>query len=194
MITLLATTEYEAPEGGKRPLTDGEVAAFCGLLAAAGAETTAKLIGNAIVYLYQQPDQRKLVFEDRARIPNAIEELLRFDAPSQYQGRVMLREAEMHGVRIPEGARVALVTGAACRDEREFDDPDRLDVTRKARREIYFGYGQHFCIGKSLARIEARVALEELAAFFPEYRVDEANLTRTHQAHVRGFKNVPIEV
>ena len=128
LISLLATVEYEAPNEPKRPLTDGEVAAFCGLLAAAGAETTAKLIGNAIVYLARHPDQRKQLFEEPERIPHAIEELLRYDAPSQFQGRVALNEVTVHGVTIPKGARVALVTGAAGRDEREYPNPDTLDL------------------------------------------------------------------
>jgi cytochrome P450 len=133
------------------------------------------------------------VFEDvKARLPNAIEEVLRYDAPSQFQGRVATRDVTMHGVAIPKGARVALVTGAACRDPREFADPDRLDVTRTPDREIYFGYGQHVCIGKSLARLETRVAMEELALRWPDWQVDESGLTRTYQAHVRGFQNVPL--
>ncbi|MFP8882357.1 MAG: cytochrome P450 [Myxococcota bacterium] len=194
LISLLANADLEEPDRAPRRLTDAEVGGFCGLLAAAGAETTAKLIGNAVVYLGRDPAQRKLLFEDPGRIPLAIEELLRYDAPSQFQGRVVLRDVTVGGVTIPKGARVALVTGAACRDEREFDDPDRLDLSRRVRREIYFGYGQHFCIGKSLARLEARIALEEIAARFPDYEVNEAGLKRTYQAHVRGFKNVPIRV
>jgi cytochrome P450 len=191
LISLLAQAELEEPDGA-RPLSDQEVASFCGLLAAAGAETTAKLIGNAVVYLGRDPAQRKQLWNSPDQIPGAIEELLRFDAPSQFQGRVILREVEVHGVRIPEQARVALVTGAACRDEREFDEPDRLDIARRAERRIYFGHGQHFCIGKSLARLETRVALEEIAESFPEYQLEEAGLTRTYQAHVRGFATVPI--
>jgi len=193
LISVIAEVEYTEPDGTQRRLGDDEVAAFTTLLAAAGAETTAKLIGNMIVYLFQHPDQRRWVFEDvKARLPNAIEEVLRYDAPSQFQGRVAMRDVTMHGVTIPEGKRVALVTGAACRDPREFTDPDRLDVTRKADRELYFGYGQHVCIGKSLARLEARVAMEELALRWPDWQVDESGLTRTYQAHVRGFQNVPL--
>ena len=191
LISLLAEAELEEPSGA-RALTDQEAGAFCGLLAAAGAETTAKLIGNAVVYLGRDPVQRKELRDCPDRIPGAIEELLRFDAPSQFQGRVVLRDVEIHGVRIPERARVALVTGAACRDEREFDDPDRLDLARRPDRQIYFGYGQHFCIGKSLARLETRIALEEIGSLFPDYQVEEAALTRTYQAHVRGFASVPI--
>lgn len=192
LISVLATAELEEPGQAPRKLSDEEVASFSTLLAAAGAETTAKLIGNAIVYLSRHPDQRKLLFEEPERIPQGVEELLRYDAPSQFQGRVAMRDVTVHGVTIPKGARVALATGAACRDEREFPEPDRLDVNRKPRRDVYFGYGQHFCIGKSLARLEARVALEEVAASFPDYEVDEAGLTRTFQAHVRGFRTVPI--
>ncbi len=194
LITVVAEAEYEEPGAEARPLTDMEVVSFCGLLAAAGAETTAKLIGNLVVYLFQHPEQRKYLWEDPSRIPNGIEEILRYDAPSQFQGRVALKEATVHGVTIPVHARVALVTGAANRDPREFDDPGRLDVRRTAARQLYFGHGQHFCIGKSLARQEARVALEEIARLLPAYEVDEAGLTRTYQAHVRGFKTVPIRI
>ena len=158
----------------------------------AGAETTAKLIGNLVVYLGQNPEQRALVWSDPSLIPAAIEETLRYDAPSQFQGRVAQVDSSWHGVTIPAGARVALVTGAAGRDEREYPEPDRFDVRRPHDREIYFGHGQHVCIGKSLARLEARVALEEIRERFPSYVVEEAGLTRTYQAHVRGFANVPI--
>jgi cytochrome P450 len=193
LITILAEAEYTETDGRTRRLSDDEVAAFTTLLAAAGAETTAKLIGNMIVYLSRHPDQRRWVFEDAAaRLPGAIEEVLRYDAPSQFQGRVTTRDVRAHGVTIPEGARVALVTGAACRDPREFSDPDRLDVRREPARSLYFGHGQHVCIGKSLARLETRVALEELALRWPEWQVDEAGLTRTYQAHVRGFQKVPL--
>ena len=193
LISVIADAEYADPDGRTRRLSDDEVAAFATLLAGAGAETTAKLIGNLVVYLFRHPDQRRWVFEDAAaRLPGAIEEVLRYDAPSQFQGRVATREVSLHGVTIPEGARVALVTGAAGRDPREFPDPDRLDVRRTPERSLYFGHGQHVCIGKSLARLEARVALEELARRWPAWGVDESGLTRTYQAHVRGFSNVPL--
>jgi cytochrome P450 len=133
------------------------------------------------------------LFEQPARIPQGVEEVLRYDAPSQFQGRVALRDVVVHGVEIPKGARVALVTGAACRDPREFPNPDAFDVTREAERTIYFGHGHHVCIGKSLARLETRILLEEIAKRFPDYTVDEAGLTRTYQAHVRGFATVPIQ-
>jgi cytochrome P450 len=192
LITVLAEAEFEAADGKVRRLTQEECGAFTTLLAAAGAETTAKLLGHAMVLLWQHKDQRQLLWEDHAKIPNAIEEILRYEAPSQFQGRVALRDSTWHGVTIPEGARVALVTGAACRDEREYPDPDRFDVLRKHDRELYFGHGHHVCIGKSLARLETRIALEEIAARFPSYEVDMSGVTRTYQAHVKGYVNVPI--
>ena len=192
LITVLAQTRYEDVDGETKPLTDSEILAFVGLLAAAGAETTQKLIGNCMVYLAQHPAQRQRLWDDPGLIPAAIEEVLRYDAPSQFQGRVAQRDVVVHGVTIPEGARVALVTGAACRDPREFPEPDRLDIDRRPERQLYCGYGQHVCIGKSLARLETRVVLEEVRERLPHYEVDEAGLTRTYQAHVRGFASVPI--
>ncbi len=192
LMSILAQTEYEDVDGQKKLLSDDEVVAFITLLGNAGAETTAKLIGNCLVYLSRNPEVRARVWADPSLIPTAIEEILRYDAPSQFQGRTAGRTIEIHGVTIPEGARVALVTGAACRDEREFDDPDVIDLDRPRNRQLYFGQGQHFCIGKSLARLESRIALEELRARFPDYEVVEEGLTRTYQAHVRGFATVPI--
>jgi cytochrome P450 len=194
LVSLLAHAEYEDVDGAMKRLADHEVVAFIGLLAVAGAETTTKLLGNCMVYLARHADQRRRLWEDPRLLPQAIEEVLRYDAPSQFQGRVALRDALVHGVEIPRGARVALATGAACRDEREFPDPDRFDIERRPARQLYFGHGNHVCIGKSLARLEARVVLEEVRARFPDYEVDESGTTRTYQAHVRGFAKVPIRV
>lgn len=193
LVTVLATLEFEDMEGRTRRLDDQECSSFVTLLAAAGAETTAKLLAHAVYLLWKHPEQRAEYFGDPSLLPDAIEETLRYEAPSQFQGRVALRESTWHGVTIPEGARVALVTGAACRDEREFPEPDRYDIHRERGREIYFGHGHHVCIGKSLARLETRIALEEVAARFPRYEVDESGLTRTYQAHVKGYTNLPIE-
>ena len=193
-LSLMAEAHYDDAEGEPRALTDEEIGAFCNLLGGAGAETTTKLIGNLAVYLWQNPEQRALVWSEPRWIPAAIEEALRFDAPSQYQGRVAPRDTRCHGVTIPAGARVALVTGSAGRDEREYPEPDRFDVRRVRDRSVYFGHGQHVCIGKSLARLEARIALEEIRERFPHYEVDAAGLARTHQANVRGFARVPIAV
>jgi cytochrome P450 len=185
--------QAQIDEGGsRRELGEREILAYIGLLAAAGNETTTKLIGNATVLLARHPQQRELLWKEPQRIPCAIEEVLRYEAPSQYQGRITTRETRWHGSTIPAGERVILVTGAACRDEREFNRPDAFDVTRTPERQLYFGYGQHICIGKSLARLETQVALEEMAQRFPNYEVDDAGLVRTHQSHVRGYAHVPI--
>ena len=192
LISVLAETTYVDVDGETKHLTDFEVCAFVGLLAAAGAETTTKLLGNCMVYLGRHPEQRRRLWDDPSLVHGTIEEVLRYDPPSQFQGRVALNDATVHGVTIPAGARVALVTGSACRDEREFPDPDRFDIDRRPERQLYFGYGQHVCIGKSLARLEAEVVLDEVRQRFPDYEVDEAGLTRTYQAHVRGFATVPI--
>jgi cytochrome P450 len=194
LLSLLAEAHYDELDGERRALDEDEIGAFCNLLGGAGAETTTKLIGNLVVYLWRNPEQRALVWSDPSLIPAAIEETLRYDAPSQYQGRVAQHDTTWHGVTIPAGARVALVTGSAGRDPREYPEPDRFDVRRRRDRSLYFGHGQHVCIGKSLARLEARIALEEIRARFPRYEVDEAGLTRTYQAHVRGFASVPIAV
>jgi len=192
LVSVLAETEFTDHEGTTRRLTDDECKAFVTLLAAAGAETTAKLLGHAIYLLWKHPDQRRACWSDPPKLAFAIEETLRYEAPSQFQGRVAMRDTTWHGVTIPSGARVALVTGSACRDEREFPEPDRFDIARKPGREIYFGHGHHVCIGKSLARLETRIALEEVAARFPDYEVDESGITRTYQAHVKGYVNLPI--
>jgi hypothetical protein len=188
LVSMLIDAELD----GKR-LDDVEIVSFINLLAAAGNETTTKLIGNAVVQLARHPEQRALLASDPALIPGAIEEALRYEAPSQYQGRIALRDSTWYGRTIPAGARVALVTGAACRDEREFPDPDRFDVRRRPEREIYFGHGHHVCLGKSLARMEGRIALEEILARFPDYALAPGGLVRTHQAHVRGYHAVHIE-
>ena len=192
LITVLAEAQYDDVDGRTRRLSDEECGAFTTLLAAAGAETTAKLLGHAIYLLGKHPEQREALWQDPSRMPGAIEEFLRYEPPSQFQGRLAMRDMEWHGVTIPEGARVALVTGAACRDEREFPDPERFDIQRSPERAIYFGHGHHVCIGKSLARLETRIALEEVAARFPNYEVDESGITRTYQAHVKGYVNLPI--
>lgn len=192
LITVLAEAEYEDVDGKSRQLSEEECMSFVNLLASAGAETTAKLLGHAVYLLWKHPDQRQWLWDDFERLPNAIEEILRYEAPSQYQGRVALADSTWHGVTIPANARVALVTGSACRDEREYPDADRFDVKRTQDRTLYFGHGHHVCIGKSLARLETQIALEEIAARFPRYEVDESAMTRTYLAHVKGYVNLPV--
>ena len=131
---------------------------------------------------------------DSSLMPNAVEELLRVDPPSQVQGRWSTKPWTRHGVTIPQDVRVLLLTGAAHRDERQFEDPDRFDIHRKLDRTVHFGQGHHLCIGKSLARQECRVAFEELLARFPDYAVDEDNLVWSHNNNVRGYAKVPMRL
>jgi cytochrome P450 len=154
MISDLLAAEIDG-ENATSPLTNEEVVGFVNLLIAAGTETTARLIGWTMVLLARHTDQRQILLDDPSVVPNAIEELLRYEAPSPIQSRYVTRDFERHGVIIPAGARVALLNGAADRDGRHFDDPDRFDVRRKIDRHLAFGYGIHFCIGAALARLEA---------------------------------------
>jgi cytochrome P450 len=180
----------EAEVDGER-LTDGEIVGFCSLLGAAGNETVTKLLGNACVLFARHPEQWEAVVADRSLVPAAVEEVLRYWAPSQYQGRTVTRDVEWHGRRVPVGARILLLTGSANRDEREFPDADRFDVRRDASAHLGLGLGIHFCLGAALARLESRVALEEFAARFPRYTVDEPGCVRVHMSNVHGFESVP---
>ena len=175
-------------------LTHDESAAFAMLLFTAGTETVARLLGNVAVVLADHPDQRADLAKNPDVIPNAIEELLRFEAPSPVQGRWTHRDVSLHSVDIPKDSKVLLLTGAAVRDERVFPDPDRFDVRRKIDHHVSFGYGIHFCVGAALARMEGRIALEETLKRHPEWAVDHANAKRLHTSTVRGWAEVPILV
>jgi cytochrome P450 len=175
-------------------LTRAETVRFANLLYSAGTETVGRLLGNAAVVLDDFPDQRAALVEQPELIPNAVEELLRFEAPSPVQGRTTTRDVTMHGVTIPAGSKVLLLTGSAGRDERAFPDPDRFDVRRTIQHHVSFGYGIHFCVGAALARTEGRIALEETLRRFPTWQVDRNRVVRQHTSTVRGFSSVPIVV
>jgi cytochrome P450 len=173
-------------------LTDAEVAGFCGLIAAAGTETVTKLLANGAVLLARHPDQRIALAADVDALPTAVDEILRYWPPSQYQGRSATRDVTLHGQTIPAGDRVIVVTGAANRDERAYDDPDRFDSKRQTTAmPLGFGHGIHFCLGAALARLEGRIGLEEFLRRFPTYDIDEDNLRRVHMSNVHGFESVP---
>ncbi|MCB0994184.1 MAG: cytochrome P450 [Acidimicrobiales bacterium] len=192
LISDLVHAEIDDDDGTKRRLTDDEIVGFVQLLATAGSETVVRLLGFAGVELARNPDQRALLVADPSLIPNAVEETLRYEAPSPIQGRWVARDIELHGTVVPRGSKMALLNGSADRDERHFPDPDRFDVRRNIDRHLAFGYGTHFCIGSALARIEGRIALEETLARFPDWAVDEDRIQRIHTTTVRGYTNVPI--
>jgi len=175
-------------------MDDTQLLAFIGLLSGAGNETVARFLGWAGTVLARFPEQRRALVETPALVPNGVEELLRYEAPSPVQARRTTREVSLHGTTIPEGARVLLLTGSAGRDDREYADADRVDVTRAIDRHVSLGYGVHFCLGASLARLEARVALEETLARFPEWDVDWEGTEMVHTSTVRGYAKVPIRL
>lgn len=194
LISALIGATLDGEDGKPTSLTDEELLGFCMLLGSAGHETTARLICNSAVTLARHPDQRRELAASPQLLPGAVEEFLRYDPPSQVQGRWSTRPVELHGVTIPADRRVLLLTGAAQRDPRQYDDPDRFDIHRKLDRQLSFGYGQHLCLGKSLARQECRVAFEEILARFPDYEVDEDNLVWAHNNNVRGYAKVPMRL
>jgi cytochrome P450 len=184
--------QAELTEGGETSrLSDREVLGFCSLIGMAGTETLTKLLANAAVLFHRWPEQWDKLLADRTLAAGAVEETLRYWAPSQYQGRVLTEDVERHGTVVPQGARVLLVNGAANRDEREYEEADRFDIERPAHLAVGFGHGLHVCLGAALARLEGRVGLEEFASRFPRYEVDEAKARRVHQSNVHGFSSVP---
>lgn len=194
LLTRLVEATIEREDGELTGLDDEEIAGFALLLAGAGAETVTKLVANAFVLFHRNPEQWAKVVADPSKIGPAVEEILRFFPPSQYQGRYSMQDIDLHGVTIKAGHPVLLLTGAATRDERYFADPDAFDIDRPASHALGFGLGIHSCLGAALARLEARVVLEEMIARWPRFTVDEAGLERVAMSNVAGYSRVPVEV
>ena len=192
MISRLIEVEVDRGDGVPTRLDDEEIAGFATLLGGAGAETVTKLVANAVVLFARNPGQWQKVLDDRTRIPDAVEEVLRFWPPSQYQGRYSVRESRYSGVTIPAGHPTILVTGSATRDERFYDRADTFDIDRPPSLALGFGYGIHSCLGAALARMESRIAIEELARQWPSYEVDEDGCRRVHMSNVAGYARVPL--
>lgn len=193
LISLIATSEMRLEDNTTRRLNDQEIIEYVVLLAAAGNETVARLLANACCYLSWFPEQQKKLRDNPSLIPQAVEELLRFDPPSPIQFRRTLKDIEIHGVTIPAGSNVALSTAAASRDERRYPNPDTLDVERNER-HLSFGEGVHTCLGAHVARLEIRIALEEFLKRFPNWEVNKEGLKRVRTSTVRGYCNVPINI
>jgi cytochrome P450 len=192
MISRLIEAEVDRGDGTATRLDDLEIAGFAALLGGAGAETVTKLVGNAAYLFHRHPDQYRAVVEDPSRSTAAVEEILRYEPPSQYQGRFSVRDAVYSGVTVPAGHPTLLVTGSATRDERFYDSPDTFDIGRPLSLALGFGYGVHSCLGAALARMESRIAIEELARRWPRYEVDEDGLRRVHMSNVAGYSHVPV--
>ena len=194
LMTDLVAITFTDEHGVERHLDEEEIVNYTALLAGAGNETTTRLIGWTGYLLAKYPDERELLLNDHSLIPGAIEEILRYEAPSPVQARFVTRDVELYGTTVPEGSIMLLLTASANRDDRRFADPDRFDVRRKIDHHVSFGYGLHFCLGAALARLEGRVALEEVLARFPRWEVDEEHAERARTSTVRGWHRLPVRV
>ena len=194
LMTDLLNAEYEDENGATCRLTRQEVLNYVNLLAGAGNETTTRLIGWTGKVLADNPDQRRQLVEDRSLVPNAIEELLRYESPSPVQARYVTRDVEHHGQSVPAGSAILLLTASGNRDKRRFPDADRFDIHRKIDHHLAFGYGIHFCLGSALARLEGRIALDEVLQRFPSWEVDWDNAVQARTSTVRGWEKLPVVV
>ncbi len=194
LMTQLMRAEFTDETGTVRCLSHDELLIFVNILATAGNETTNRVIGHIGKILGDHPDQRRELVEDRSLIPNAVEEILRFEPPALQACRYVTRDVEYHGQTVPEGATMMLLMASANRDHRAFPpDGDVFDIRRRINHHLTFGYGIHFCLGAALARLEARVALDEILTRFPEWEVDEAN-AELDSSQVRGWSTLPVHL
>jgi cytochrome P450 len=193
MLTDLVQSEIER-DGVVRQLTTQEATEFGLLIVSAGTETVARLLGWAGLLLARHPGQQAELAADPSLIPNAVEELLRYESPSPVQGRWLTETVELHGQVLPVGSKVLLLTGSAGRDDRAYPDADHFDIHRQFKLHVAFGYGIHFCLGAALARMEGKVALEETFKRFPRWSVDLEHAVPLHTSTVRGYQNLPILV
>jgi len=191
----LMTDFVRAEIDGDR-LTDDEVSWLAQSLFIAGHETTTSSIGNGIAALAEHPDERRKLQADPGRIPDAFEEMLRYDSPAQGFHRSLTRPVELHGQRLEQGDSVVILPGAANRDDRVFADPDRLDVERRSRNHLAFGHGVHYCIGAPLARLENRIVFEMWLAEFPDWVVEREQSERSFAGRfmLRGFARLPVRL
>lgn len=192
LITELLSVEIDDLDGTTRRLTREEILIFIAVIAGAGVETTGRLFGWMGKVLAEHPDQRRELNEDRSLLPKAIEELLRFEPPGPHVARyVATEDVQYHGRTVPAGSAMLLMLASGNRDERRFEDPDRYDIHRTASQHLTFGHGTHYCLGAALARIEGRVALDEVLNRWPDWEVDLDNARRAPTSTVRGWDTMP---
>ncbi len=191
LMTELLNAEVEEPDGTRRTLERTEVLAYTAMVAGAGNETTARLIGFMGQLLGDYPDQRHQLAADPSLIPLAVEETLRYEPPSPVQARYVASDVELYGQTVTEGSYMLLLNGSANRDESKFVDPDRYDIHRKGG-HLSFGQGLHFCLGSALARLEGRVAFEEVLKRWTDWEVEYDNASRARTSSVRGWARLPV--
>jgi cytochrome P450 len=191
LMTELLNAEFQDPKGVKRKLTRDEVLLFVSLLAGAGNETTAKLIGWIVKLLGDHPDQRREIAKNPALVPAAVEEVLRFEPPGPAGARYVMRDVEIHGRTVPAGSAMMVLIGAANRDPERFPDGERFDIHRQGSPHITFSRGIHGCLGAALARVEGRVALDEILKRFPDWTLDMENAKLASTSTTRGWDSLP---
>jgi cytochrome P450 len=192
IMTDLLNAEFEDETGTIRRLRRDELLTYITVVSGAGNETTTRLIGWTGKVLADHPDQRRELVDDRTLIPGAIEELLRFEPPAPYVGRYVAKDVECHGQTVRKGSAMLFLLGAANRDERKHPNGDSFDIHRSGAPHLTFGYGAHFCLGAALARLEGRVALDEVLTRFPEWEVDHARARLAPTSTVRGWETLPV--
>ena len=194
LMTMLLNEEFEDETGQTRTLTRHEVLTYTSVLAGAGNETTGRLIGWLAKVLAEHPDQRRSVVDDRTLIPGVIEETLRFEPTGHATARCVTEDIEYYGTTVPAGSAVLVLLASANRDPRRYKEPDLYDIRRTDILHLTFGYGLHFCLGSHLARLEGRVALDELLNRWPEWEVDYGGIKLAPTSTVRGWERMPIVV
>ncbi|MDP7738631.1 cytochrome P450 [Mycobacterium paragordonae] len=192
IMTELLNAEFEDETGTVRRMRRDELLTYVTVVSGAGNETTTRLIGWAGKVLAEHPDQRRALVENPALIPAAVEELLRYEPPAPHVARYVTRDVDYYGQRVPEGSVMMMLIGAANRDHRQFPpDGDVFDIRREPRQHLTFSVGTHYCLGSALARLEGRIALEEILKRFPEWDVDLGEATLSPTSTVRGWESMP---
>jgi cytochrome P450 len=183
---------YMAAEIDGRPMNDDKVASLMMELTVAGTETLPKMLAATLRRLWEHPDARREVLGDSALMLEAFMETVRFDMPTLFMARVLIKDTEIRGQKLREGQPVLFLYTSASRDETEFEKADTWDLHRRAPRTVGFGHGTHACLGRHVARLEAKVAMEEILAVMPDYEVDLAASERLYTEYVQGFASLPI--